>query len=97
MLSVVPQGRWCEPDEVAEVVVFLCSDAASHGPFTCWTAIVGLIDVTLIPVRLAVQRASELAILGDQFCRKRRRNLFFRIPPACCTFAPSREPVARLS
>jgi NAD(P)-dependent dehydrogenase (short-subunit alcohol dehydrogenase family) len=30
MLSVVPQGRWCEPDEVAEVVVFLCSDAASH-------------------------------------------------------------------
>ena len=55
MLSVVPQGRWCEPDEVAEVVVFLCSDAASHGPFACWTAIVGLIDVTLIPVRLAVQ------------------------------------------
>jgi NAD(P)-dependent dehydrogenase (short-subunit alcohol dehydrogenase family) len=30
MLSVVPQGRWCEPDEIAEVVVFLCSDAASH-------------------------------------------------------------------
>jgi NAD(P)-dependent dehydrogenase (short-subunit alcohol dehydrogenase family) len=30
MLSVVPQDRWCEPDEVAEVVVFLCSDAASH-------------------------------------------------------------------
>jgi NAD(P)-dependent dehydrogenase (short-subunit alcohol dehydrogenase family) len=30
MLSVVPQGRWCEPDEVADVVVFLCSDAASH-------------------------------------------------------------------
>ena len=30
MLSVVPQGRWCEPAEVAEVVVFLCSDAASH-------------------------------------------------------------------
>jgi len=30
MLSLVPQGRWCEPDEVAEVVVFLCSDAASH-------------------------------------------------------------------
>lgn len=30
MLSVVPQARWCEPDEVAEVVVFLCSDAASH-------------------------------------------------------------------
>jgi NAD(P)-dependent dehydrogenase (short-subunit alcohol dehydrogenase family) len=30
MLSVVPQGRWCEPDEVAEVVVFLCSEAASH-------------------------------------------------------------------
>ncbi len=30
ILSVVPQGRWCEPDEIAEVVVFLCSDAASH-------------------------------------------------------------------
>jgi 2-deoxy-D-gluconate 3-dehydrogenase len=30
MLSIVPQGRWCEPEEVAEVVVFLCSDGASH-------------------------------------------------------------------
>jgi len=30
ILSVVPQGRWCQPEEVAEVVVFLCSDAASH-------------------------------------------------------------------
>ena len=30
LLSAVPQGRWCEPEEVAEVVVFLCSDAASH-------------------------------------------------------------------
>ena len=30
ILSIVPQGRWCEPEEVAEVVVFLCSDAASH-------------------------------------------------------------------
>lgn len=29
-LSVVPQGRWCRPEEIAEVVVFLCSDAASH-------------------------------------------------------------------
>jgi DNA-binding transcriptional LysR family regulator len=30
MLSVVPIGRWCEPEEVADVVVFLCSDGASH-------------------------------------------------------------------
>src|SRR5215468_6180600 len=30
MRSVVPLGHWCEPEEVAEVVVFLCSDAASH-------------------------------------------------------------------
>ena len=30
MLSVVPQGRWCEPEEVAEVVIFLCSERASH-------------------------------------------------------------------
>ena len=30
MLSVVPQVRWCEPDEVAEMVVFLCSNAASQ-------------------------------------------------------------------
>jgi NAD(P)-dependent dehydrogenase (short-subunit alcohol dehydrogenase family) len=30
MRSVIPLGHWCEPEEVAEVVVFLCSDAASH-------------------------------------------------------------------
>jgi NAD(P)-dependent dehydrogenase (short-subunit alcohol dehydrogenase family) len=30
ILSVVPLGRWCEPEEVAEVVVFLCSEKASH-------------------------------------------------------------------
>lgn len=30
LLSAVPQGRWCEPEEVAEAVIFLCSDAASH-------------------------------------------------------------------
>jgi len=30
MLSIVPQGRMCEPEEVAEAVIFLCSEAASH-------------------------------------------------------------------
>ena len=30
MLSLVPLGRWCEPEEVADVVVLLCSDGASH-------------------------------------------------------------------
>jgi len=30
ILSAVPQGRWCEPEEVAEVVIFLCSERASH-------------------------------------------------------------------
>ena len=30
MLSAVPQGRWCEPEEVAEAVIFLCSEGASH-------------------------------------------------------------------
>jgi NAD(P)-dependent dehydrogenase (short-subunit alcohol dehydrogenase family) len=30
VLSVVPLGRWCEPEEVADVVVFLCPDGASH-------------------------------------------------------------------
>ena len=30
ILSVVPQGRWCTPEEIAAVVVFLCSDGASH-------------------------------------------------------------------
>jgi NAD(P)-dependent dehydrogenase (short-subunit alcohol dehydrogenase family) len=30
MLAAVPQNRWCEPEEVAEVVMFLCSEGASH-------------------------------------------------------------------
>ena len=30
VLSAVPQGRWCEPEEVADAVIFLCSEAASH-------------------------------------------------------------------
>lgn len=30
MLSAVPQGRWCEPEEIAEAVIFLCSEGASH-------------------------------------------------------------------
>jgi len=29
MLSTVPQGRWSKPEEVAESVVFLCSERAS--------------------------------------------------------------------
>ena len=30
MLAAVPQGRWCEPEEVAEAVIFLCSEGSSH-------------------------------------------------------------------
>jgi len=30
ILSAVPQGRWCQPEEIAEAVVFLCSERASH-------------------------------------------------------------------
>ena len=30
MLASVPQGRFGNPEEVAEVVIFLCSDRASH-------------------------------------------------------------------
>jgi len=30
LLSSVPQGRFGSPEEVAEVVIFLCSDRASH-------------------------------------------------------------------
>lgn len=30
MLAAVPQARWCEPEEVAGAVIFLCSEGASH-------------------------------------------------------------------
>jgi NAD(P)-dependent dehydrogenase (short-subunit alcohol dehydrogenase family) len=30
MLAAVPQNRWCEPEEIAETVLFLCSERASH-------------------------------------------------------------------
>lgn len=30
MLAGIPQGRWCEPEEIAEAVIFLCSDRAAH-------------------------------------------------------------------
>ncbi len=30
MLAAIPQGRLCEPEEIAEAVVFLCSSRSSH-------------------------------------------------------------------
>jgi 2-deoxy-D-gluconate 3-dehydrogenase len=30
ILSAIPQSRWGKPEEVAETVIFLCSDRASH-------------------------------------------------------------------
>jgi NAD(P)-dependent dehydrogenase (short-subunit alcohol dehydrogenase family) len=30
ILSAIPQGRWGKPEEIAEAVVFLCSERASH-------------------------------------------------------------------
>ena len=30
ILAAVPQGRWCEPEEIAEAVIFLCSPQAVH-------------------------------------------------------------------
>src|SRR5262249_51008208 len=30
LLAAVPQNRWCEPEEIAEAVVFLCSPRALH-------------------------------------------------------------------
>ena len=30
VLSAVRQGRWCESEEVADAVIFPCSEAASH-------------------------------------------------------------------
>jgi NAD(P)-dependent dehydrogenase (short-subunit alcohol dehydrogenase family) len=30
LLAAVPQGRWCEAEEIAEAVVFLCSPRSSH-------------------------------------------------------------------
>jgi NAD(P)-dependent dehydrogenase (short-subunit alcohol dehydrogenase family) len=30
MLASIPQGRLCEPQEIAEAVVFLCSSRSSH-------------------------------------------------------------------
>jgi NAD(P)-dependent dehydrogenase (short-subunit alcohol dehydrogenase family) len=30
ILASIPQGRFGNPEEVAEVVIFLCSDRASH-------------------------------------------------------------------
>ncbi len=30
ILSGIPQNRWCEPEEVSDAVIFLCSARASH-------------------------------------------------------------------
>jgi len=30
LLAAVPQSRWCEPEEIADAVIFLSSDRASH-------------------------------------------------------------------
>jgi NAD(P)-dependent dehydrogenase (short-subunit alcohol dehydrogenase family) len=38
LFARVPQGRFGQPEEIAEAVVFLCSDRASFVTGSCWTA-----------------------------------------------------------
>ena len=45
--KAVPLGRWANPDEIAAVVVFLCSEHASYVTGAAWSADGGVVQVII--------------------------------------------------